>query len=401
MNIFSNHSGNICDVCPFGANCSVTGEREPIPANGFWKVPGRNDLYLKCDPVSYSSEFKFKLLRLISSCCVSLQVDSCPSLAGKLCGAGYKGIRCGECEFGYYRKNKQCLKCDGDSRSLLLIGGYVFTITLTIRFILVFLGNSSVGMFYIVVGFLQSLYVIGEININWPPMFKDFLQLIAVFTIKEEYLMPECFFNTLHYDGYHQKIWISWLIPFLLCVTSVFVVAFEAACENIRNSWKRRRGILEHTNSRNLFRHSNSRRLMISYRMGQIVLYLSYINIIRNAVSVFDCSTGLDGKPYLDSDLSVECYTEEWRKGIPSAIVGISLFVIGLPLYFSVLLYLKDRLRYNNNINLKTLCADVLILGHSYKDGAQYFIVLQLIMKIMLICSNIFFSGYVESSSGM
>lgn len=368
MNIFSNGTGSICEPCPLGANCSVIGDCDPIAADGYWKVPGRNDLYLTCDPPS-----------------------SCSVLSGETCRVGYRGIRCGECDYGYYRRNQHCLKCNGDNfgQSVALTVAFVFAIILIIRAVLSLKNHSSIGIFYIILGFIQSLTVIGEININWPTLLKDFLQILAVSNMKEESIMPECLFGGILHDWSSHKMWIAWLLPLLLCATSMLVTVVEALglkwlkWWRLRNSYKNCVAIVPN--------NVHLAPLASYFRVIHVVLYISYLNFIKSSVNIFDCTAGLDGYAYLDADPSFRCYTEEWQRRVPLAIAGLCLFVIGIPLYFMSLLYFKYHPKVDKTV--KSWSTELLTFGHSYKQEAYYFIVIQLIMKTVLVCSNAFLSG--------
>ncbi|KAI9141342.1 hypothetical protein BKA69DRAFT_416754 [Paraphysoderma sedebokerense] len=369
MNIFSNGTGSICEPCPLGANCSVIGDRPPIAANGYWKVPGRNDLYLTCDPPS-----------------------SCSALSGETCRVGYRGLRCGECDYGYYRRNQQCLKCNGDNfeQSVALTVAFVFVIILIIHAVLSFQNHSSIGMFYIILGFVQSLtVVVGEIDIDWPTLFKNILQLLAVSNMKEEYIMPECLFGGILHDWYYHKMWIAWLLPMLLCATSILVIVLEVLWLKLWNWWRLRYSL---KNGIAISPQTVHLPPLVSYiRVFHVVLYISYLNFLKSSVNVFDCTVGLDGNAYLDADPSFRCYTEEWQKRVPLAIAGLCLFVIGIPLYFTSLLYFKYHPKVDKTV--KSWSTELLTFGHSYKQEAYCFVVIQLIMKAMLVCSNIFLSG--------
>lgn len=76
--------GEECKPCPEGAECEGA-TALPKPIQGYWRVTGTVDLFMKCFPK-----------------------DACAGGAESLCGLGYKGDRCGECEENFFRRNDLC-----------------------------------------------------------------------------------------------------------------------------------------------------------------------------------------------------------------------------------------------------------------------------------------------------
>lgn len=93
-----------CRPCPFGASCNAMETIYPVALFGFWNYNTDNATFYVCSPP-----------------------EACPGGAPERCEIGYRGVRCGVCDFGYYRHNNKCHSCTpfawtGLAIMLLLIG---------------------------------------------------------------------------------------------------------------------------------------------------------------------------------------------------------------------------------------------------------------------------------------
>ncbi|KAI9138996.1 hypothetical protein BKA69DRAFT_1088497, partial [Paraphysoderma sedebokerense] len=143
LNIF-NSSGNICVPCPSGAICSIDGRFDPYATRGFWRSP--NDNYLPCAPDI-----------------------ACPGAQNGTCAEGYKGIRCAQCEFGYYKLNNRCLKCNENAQQstiLILLTVFVGAIALLILS-RAQMSGAGFGIINLTINFVQTILIIRNFELEW------------------------------------------------------------------------------------------------------------------------------------------------------------------------------------------------------------------------------------------
>ncbi|KAI9140039.1 hypothetical protein BKA69DRAFT_593091 [Paraphysoderma sedebokerense] len=91
----------------------------------------------------------------------------------------------------------------------------------------------------------------------------------------------------------------------------------------------------------------------------------------------------------------MRCYSDQWNAAVPYGLAGIIVYVIGIPLYYSALLYVIYQKSYQGTFwrQAKEVVPKIMTFEHIYKPEKQRFILVQLLQKFCLIVVSMFFSS--------
>lgn len=98
-------AGVACDICPSGGICAG-GDALPLPLPGYWLDQQGGEIIP----------------------CSRLDHNACPGGYYNTCGPEYVGIRCGECNKGYYRTGATCTRCPNNQGSRLVVYAVVIIV---------------------------------------------------------------------------------------------------------------------------------------------------------------------------------------------------------------------------------------------------------------------------------
>ncbi|KAI9138910.1 hypothetical protein BKA69DRAFT_1088613 [Paraphysoderma sedebokerense] len=394
LNTFSGNAGRICAPCPRGAVCSDNGSFFPIPTYGYWKDPERNDLFLECTPRS--------------ACFGNSQT----------CSIGYSGRICAKCASGYFRLNTDCVPCRlgiretlGIAAAVVLLGGGLLYLS-----IIASKRGPAMGLFGLFVNFVQTVIVIRGLELPWPEEFQAIINVLSVLNLNLDLASPECFMGDLSQFRFKMKAMLAlpgiFVALLSLCgwvgsihwgkIRATLLSLLERKCfshaSRIRTSLLSRTTIQSAAHNENGCKtHSNNSIYIIVIKIANIFLSLSYLNISKYALGIFDCVRELDGNTYLESDKSLQCYQEWWYEDIPIAIFGIMLYVIGVPLLYSFQLFVIGKSNWANPrwSKFRDICEKAFIGDSTFREGYQFCVLLQLFQKLALLLINMFFSGSI------
>ncbi|KAI9140024.1 hypothetical protein BKA69DRAFT_592062 [Paraphysoderma sedebokerense] len=366
-NIYSNGTGPICAACLDGADCSQDGSIPPRPRYGYWQ--SSISTFLPCFPA-----------------------EACTGGENR-CATGYSGDRCGSCANKYYRLNNACNPCPDDRTTRIV----VIVICLLIGTLMMFgvmrlVGKGpNYGLANILINFIQYILILRELRLNWPPEFHIILNAISFINFNIELTSPECLLET---DlNYGMKMKLTLAIPIVLAADLFLFRLIGVMYSNIKKCFGQPAGSL-------VIRKSNDPKktsaFLVAVRVYNSLLSIVFATVTTKALGLFDCTLEDDGFYYLDADNSVKCYTDDWYKEVPYAIAGIMVYVVGIPLYFSIMLYLlyqkkNDGLKWKN---AKKVVSNVMDYDRIYKEEQQTFVVVQLFQKLSLIVISMFFTRH-------
>ncbi|KAI9140380.1 hypothetical protein BKA69DRAFT_1080729 [Paraphysoderma sedebokerense] len=169
----------------------------PIANPGYWKSNENNTAFLPCIP---------------KESCLGNDMGSVE------CAPGYAGIRCGECEPGYYRLFQTCRTCatavpEWVLPILFLLGIFVLgAVAVLLR-----KGPSS-GLLNIGLNFIQIITVF-DYTLEFSPILRSTLQILTVSQFNVEMSAPECLLTKAHITDTYDlrlKFQFSLIFPVLL-----------------------------------------------------------------------------------------------------------------------------------------------------------------------------------------
>ncbi|KAI9137305.1 hypothetical protein BKA69DRAFT_928817 [Paraphysoderma sedebokerense] len=353
--------GPICVACPSGAVCSQDGITPARARPGYW-LSDDKVTFLPCSPK-----------------------EACPGTAENSCSPGYKGIRCGQCDRNYYKLANLCQKCPTNaSTKLFIVAGILVVAGILLLLFVRYSKGPILGLFGILVNFLQSIILLQHLHIEWPQEFYDLLSRLSIVNINVEVASPECFSSDLIVN-FSLKLKIALLSPLLLGGIAMLYFSF---------AWFIRKSIYQFQPA--VVRNWVKAEFKQLGKVLHTLLNILYVHVTTSSLSLFDCYQSPDGYYYLEADPSLRCYETWYIHDLPYAIVGTCIYVIGIPLYFSAIYFLLHQKRYTTRFfkESRLLLEELMTSDKNYKREYQFYGVLQLYHKLAVILVNVFLTKY-------
>ncbi|KAI9137946.1 hypothetical protein BKA69DRAFT_834189 [Paraphysoderma sedebokerense] len=362
-NIFRNNSGAICEFCPEGATCSHDGKLPPQPKYGHWKSD-QNFSFLPCIPA-----------------------QACPGSAEIKCSPGYEGTRCGQCTKGYYRLGDSCLRCtEGNwlpiviALACIIFFGPVLLLYFHSRW-----NGPSFAIVGIGINFIQTILILRQLQLDWPPEFHAVANMIMVVNFNIDFTSPECYLfeESLNFS---TRMKLSLVIP--LALIGFIAIAI----------WIRWIALVVHRMyTSSSITTTNGSRFLQFVRVVNVLLTFVYMSVATHSLALFDCTQESDGRIYLDADPSLRCYEDWWYNDRLYAVPAVCVYVVGIPAYFSFMSYAIYQTKYKRTFWLKSkeIAKQIVHRDSSFKPEYQFFIVLQLCQKLLLVMFSMFLTRYI------
>ena len=295
-----------CDLCPPGAMC-LGGTEPPLAVAGFFRAG--EGLFVECK-----------------------RPAGCTGGAS-VCDAGYTGYMCNECQEGYFSDAARlCQACPSSSSTVLI----VFMVLVVLAAFaaagatLVFVRRAHNSMsetggtmhrarrfpatIAMAVIALQMVAILADAKFSWSSRTRDLLSVFHVFNVDLNLVASECSLG-----GFREKYLLSIGLP--LGFFSLVIVVF-ATLRRIPSLGGSNIPAMTAVN-------------MILFSVAP----LFYIPLSRATLILFDCTELPNGDIVLDVDPGVGCLDAEWWRIAPAGFGALAVYVIGLPVYFAVILF--------------------------------------------------------------
>ena len=349
-----------CEVCPLNGVCQGK-ESWPLASPGYFDVSAEPGV----------TQPEFVVCRVPSSC----------KGGRNECARGFTGFLCGSCETEFYRDSSgACVACPSSSAWLfatfvLLAFGLVIATVLVLGYLtrpnaemqststLLQRRVSRIPVsFAMAVVFCQIVATFGTALYEWPSEASSALGVLSFANVDTNWAANEC---TL--TSFVLKFVLVTVFPLLLGV--FFVGSLFVFTQTPYGS--------------HLSMGDGLRAAFVT--VGPLL----YFPLSRSTLAYFDCVSlpGRDGELFLDGALSVRCFHGDWWIGFPVALVGLVLYVAGIPLGIAKLLY---SVRYT--LDDPHVLA---VLGPVYKKYRGYtymFEVVQMGKRLAIAFASLFLS---------
>jgi alpha-tubulin suppressor-like RCC1 family protein len=282
--------GKPCENCPAGGSCNGTNIM-PVPEPGYWGSARSPFAFIRCEPP-----------------------EACPGWALDRCGAGYRGRMCSQCEAGWFRAGGACKGCPKGAPGILF--AFVLFSVVIVLLLVKFGGRRSAkaygGTIGIATKFFQVLAVIGRLDVLWPSSVKDTIATLTTpFSLKFDTLGPECSAVSIRYE---HKWGFTMLLPVFFAAIFALVYIGAWAMSKAR----------KHAISASL-----KNRIVNGYLS---LLSLGFLTLATTALEPFGCRLEKDDRWTLVADPSRLCFERWWKELVPFAVIGIVVYILGIPL---------------------------------------------------------------------
>lgn len=260
-----------CSSCQEGLDCSKASKNTKDVAAGFWAPvngvlgDGFVDVY-KC-----------------------INVVACPGGSLGTCAENRNGIACGQCGDHFYESSTtgECVKC-GDFDAGYLIIALLVLLSLTI---IVYkfthspmkasqratLSSTSMLAFELFIGFAQNFALLTVVEISWPSMLNELMDIFEVFLLDMSMLRPSCLFKTSSVLAEYLTtvlipvlivFWIAGLVWISRLLDKCFIVISNASSGNF--SVRNEEDNTSNPNLKQISESSNNKDFKIKYSVDNI-----------------------------------------------------------------------------------------------------------------------------------
>jgi hypothetical protein len=212
--------GSNCWLCPRPATlnpppftCNSANIRYPLVVPGYWA-----DFSLLPNCVGATSA----PCDAVKSCAFGDR--ACPGRGDKSCTQNelecYEGVACSTCCATFYVENDVCTKCPDSSQTTVILA-----VVGTVCVVAAALTTSSPSpslmhsfkYFIVVINFVQRIFSLDLIKINWPHSISSLFAWLKLFTLSVNIVRPECSFNW----NFQTKVVLTLITP--VCVSLIIL----------------------------------------------------------------------------------------------------------------------------------------------------------------------------------
>lgn len=163
-----NRTGAPCESCPAGATCAGDTNR-PMSRPLYYGFPEpHDDFFLRCP-------------RMIN--------NKSPCLGANACVDGFEQMSCSRCASGFYRFQRNCVKCPEDGGKSLIVA-YLFL--LVAFYVVKKLSTIVLPSMYIILTYIQCLSVVGNRQGWGTERTKTFLKATEIVNFPLDLFIPSC-----------------------------------------------------------------------------------------------------------------------------------------------------------------------------------------------------------------
>ncbi|KAI9146218.1 hypothetical protein BKA69DRAFT_4343 [Paraphysoderma sedebokerense] len=173
----------------------------------------------------------------------------------------------------------------------------------------------------ILINFLQTIWILRNVRLDWPQELLELLQHINFFAINIEIVAPECIIRAPL--SFSQKLRIVFALPICLLVLTIITASIASCIKSRRKlNASSRNGTLR-LNPRQRERETVTDIAFSAISIFHVALSILYVNIVAKSFALFDCTLEDDGRAWLDDEVSRICYTDWWYQDLPYSVLAV------------------------------------------------------------------------------
>lgn len=202
-------------------------------------------------------------------------------------------------------------------------------------------------------------------NVTYPEVHRRFLNIVNVFNFDALWIPSAgCFVNVDFYD----RLLVSTTGP--LVALAFLALTFTVAKKRSHGS----------ENALAQIRHNHMSLVLL-------VSFLVYSSVSTKVFQTFACEDLGDGKNYLRADHRIDCDSSKHQAFELFAYAMVAVYPVGIPLFYSHLLYKNRRVLANEGVETRVLSSQVRSISDlwvPYKPRRFYYEVIECVRRVML-----------------
>merc|ERR1712159_463946 len=464
----SNPDAPLCRECAAGSACDNLNQKFPLPAAGYWVDPEDGTNVLACaQPAAEEACMALDNVEDVKNgvCGVSKEKQLYMGTACSECSDG--SAMANYTRVNAFRSNGRCKKCPNVPWLPYLFGALLLFVALPALTLLSKM-QDGFGAVNIIVGFTQVISVFGRLELNWPKEIIDFMNILSVFNLNLEFFSIDCFVVSWNWTRkffvvnfgplilgcmfllatlivtLHNKVFLPYVYapigrcfgvvleedmdptlnnPSILRLDDEAKKKDAAAADNededdIDGEGRRRRKKVGLKRRFLAVKPPDQTQVFARAMHSAFLLFMNiaYMQLVTINVDYFDCvqSETLNsktGKPRetLEVDPSVECWTGVHDQMLPLVVLFWIVYMFGIPMYISVLLFTHRRLlRKRDVIDVRTrplsVAAGQLLEAEQrfgfvfrrYESSYSWWELVYLFRKFALVITPVFFTNVLD-----
>lgn len=293
---------------------------------------------------------------------------------------------CGGCASGYYSFFDSCEECpngrfSSDSTMLTIIA---WLIVILLWNVMEVLAETYVTMNTLML-YMQCLSIAQEFAVPWPDGLSAITSFFSIADFDIGVVDPACIMEWDYYTASGFTLMLPLIFGFFSCMNCVLAIIWTKTI-------RRRRvcGVFtlpffleDEKELPSFFRQCGATMMSI--------LVILYNELCKKSFQSFLCETLPDGKQFLSADPTVECGTSAHQTMIGFSVLGILVYVIGVPAFFGYILSKKreaDELKNSETLELYGF------LYRGLRPGMQKWQLVMLFRRFCLCVIMIFLSQW-------
>ncbi|KAJ5068900.1 insulin-like growth factor binding proteinn-terminal [Anaeramoeba ignava] len=359
--VSNNYRYPSCDSCPPGKQPNEWNTLcEPCPV-GYFSSDWEQKMCYPC-PEGY-----FSNVVGATSCYECTEPGIC--LGMNNCKEGHDPeSMCINCIPGYFHFNKECKKCPNDSNVIFV--AFVCFIFLICAAVFFFAGRGASFPAFTMFGSVAQMFgAIFTMDMHWPPVIKNFFRyFFGIFNFDfDSMTSPECSWNLDFYDKWIAMFFIPFIFIFIFGIIYLIMLCYYCRTAN---------------RYRKMDRFKNR-----SIYVLTLMLKFMYVPLAVIALKPFAYSTN-NGQKVLTSDPTIKLGSAKWRTFLAVFIVAIVLYVIGIPIFFFIIIRKALSSEHSNVYKARYGW-----LYARYRENRYWWELVDLTFKLLLVIFALFLPG--------
>eukprot|EP00294_Goniomonas_avonlea_P015071 CAMPEP_0114552622 /NCGR_PEP_ID=MMETSP0114-20121206/7220_1 /TAXON_ID=31324 /ORGANISM="Goniomonas sp, Strain m" /LENGTH=1475 /DNA_ID=CAMNT_0001737505 /DNA_START=20 /DNA_END=4447 /DNA_ORIENTATION=+ len=246
-------------------------------------------------------------------------VATCRRSTDNICSENRAGRMCDRCEDNYFSLGGSCLSCP-DSEVAKVSATLVLIIAVLVLWVVInFIASDNYPSVDICLFYLQIADLIGRFGLRWSPATSFVFGILSMLNFDVDFVQPSCIMNWTH----AAKFSIQMLLPAVFAGFYLLVFSFATLLMRLKVITREHQQEYADTCIRELLSFLN----------------VTYMNLCMSILGIFMCVDLPDGSQMLVAGPQVVCNSEEHHIFIGFAVLGLLVYVVGVPVGFAFILY--------------------------------------------------------------